>query len=220
MNPPADMTMWGLFISAFVVGFSGALMPGPVMAVTITHSTRIGAKAGPLIVLGHGMVELVVFAAIIAGVGPFLESNLISGLIAAVGSAILLWMAFSMLRSLPGLSLELEAQKGRSGKSTPVRDGVLLSLANPYFFIWWATVGLAFISKAISLGMGILGAFLFFLGHYIADISFYSLMSLMISRGRNWISDRIYRGVVLVCALAMLMFVAVFAVYAWEKFAA
>jgi hypothetical protein len=42
VNLPADMTLWGLFVSAFFVAFSGALMPGPVMAVTITHTTRHG----------------------------------------------------------------------------------------------------------------------------------------------------------------------------------
>ena len=219
MTPPADMTMWGLFATAFLVGFSGALMPGPVMTVTITHSTRMGAKAGPLIVLGHGMVELVVFGAIIAGVGPFLESDLVSGLIAAVGSAVLLWMAVGMLRSLPTLSLELEAKPGAQRKATPLVDGMLLSLANPYFFIWWATVGLAFVSKAISLGMGIFGAFLFFLGHYMADLSCYTFLSITVSRGRNWITDRVYRVIIGVCALALLFFVAKFGFMAWDKLA-
>jgi hypothetical protein len=42
-----------IFVSSFLIGLSGALMPGPLLAVTIRDTTRRGFHA-PLLVLGTG----------------------------------------------------------------------------------------------------------------------------------------------------------------------
>ena len=56
-------SLWFLFWSAFLVGFSGAMMPGPVLTATISEVMKRGFKAGPLIVLGHALLEIVVLVA-------------------------------------------------------------------------------------------------------------------------------------------------------------
>jgi threonine/homoserine/homoserine lactone efflux protein len=53
------MVLWGIFISAFLIGFSGAMMPGPMLGVTIDGSLKKEWIAGPLAVLGHGILELI-----------------------------------------------------------------------------------------------------------------------------------------------------------------
>ena len=52
------MALWGIFISAFLIGFSGAMMPGPMLGVAIDGSLKKGWIAGPMIVLGHGALNL------------------------------------------------------------------------------------------------------------------------------------------------------------------
>ncbi|NLC10857.1 MAG: lysine transporter LysE, partial [Firmicutes bacterium] len=49
-----------LFSTAFLVGLSGALMPGPVTAVVAEHTLKKGIVAAPLVVMGHGLMELLV----------------------------------------------------------------------------------------------------------------------------------------------------------------
>jgi len=204
-----------LATTAFGIGLSGAVMPGPVLAVTITHAARQGFKAGPLIVLGHALLEAALILALVAGLGPFLTKPLISGVIAGAGALILLWMGAGMLRSLPGLRLDLSS--GAATSAGPVRDGVLLSLANPYWTIWWATVGLGLIAMAMESGLGWWGLLIFWLGHISSDLAWYSFVAAVVSKGRRFINDKIYRVVVGVCAVFLVGIAVYFGAFAWDK---
>ncbi len=212
---PAHLTLGSIFIGSFIIGFSGAVMPGPVLAVAITHSARLGARAGPLIVLGHAMLEAALLLALVAGLGAWLTLPAVSGAVGLVGGVILVWLGLGMFRSLPGLELDLDSG-GRAGAG-PVRDGVLLSLANPYWSLWWATVGLSLTAMAMDSGWGWWGLLIFWAGHISSDLAWYWLVSLVVAKGRRFITRRVYRWVVGICAGFLLFFAAFFGVFAWRQ---
>lgn len=60
-------SLFGIFITSFLVAFSGAVAPGPVLTITISETARRGFWAGPLIIVGHGILELILFIAIFFG---------------------------------------------------------------------------------------------------------------------------------------------------------
>src|SRR3972149_5217323 len=49
----------------------------------------------------------------------------------------------------------------------PVADGIIASISNPYWSLWWATIGLGYL--ALSSGQGLTGVAFFFAGHILAD---------------------------------------------------
>mgnify|MGYP001198461954 CR=1 FL=1 len=111
--------MWNLAYIAsvsFVMALSGAMMPGPLMAVTVAESARRGPWAGPALMVGHAALELGLLLALMLGMKPLLEREATFAVIAVVGAGALLWMAAGMLRSLPRLSLLTDASGGGGAK--------------------------------------------------------------------------------------------------------
>jgi threonine/homoserine/homoserine lactone efflux protein len=191
-----------IFCTSFVIALSGALMPGPLMTVTVTESSRRGASVGPLMILGHAILELGLVIGLLFGLGTFLGRDDVFVFISLVGGAVLLWMGISMLRSLPGLSFESTAQTEKPGNL--VLAGIVLSAVNPYWFIWWASIGLGYITQSFKFGL--IGVISFFLGHILADLSFYAFISLAVARGKNVFSDRMYRKLIGGCGIFLIFF--------------
>jgi threonine/homoserine/homoserine lactone efflux protein len=203
-------TLLGIFITSFIVALSGALMPGPLLTATIGESSRHGSAAGPLLMAGHALLELAFIALLFLGLAPLLKNTMVTAIISIVGGIILLWLAYGMFRSLSGLSLDQEVKLTQGGKRRLVAAGILVSLSNPYWTIWWATIGLAYILQARMFG--ITGVIVFFIGHILADFAWYSFISLTVGSGRKMLTPIIYRGVVVVCALFLVGFAAWFLV--------
>ncbi|MDD5724300.1 MAG: LysE family transporter [Syntrophales bacterium] len=191
-----------IFISSFIIGLSGALMPGPVLTVAITETTRRGFWAGPLIVLGHAILEVTLLVLLILGFADLIKKPGLLGVVGIGGGAVLFWMSFDMLRGIRHLRLDLSG--GKSAWGGPVTAGVLTSLANPYWIIWWATIGLGYV--IVSMQFGFVGVAVFFAGHILSDLAWYSAVSLFVSRGKRYISDRIYRGIIGTCAVMLIFF--------------
>lgn len=178
-------------------------MPGPVLTVTIGEVARRGFLAGPLIVLGHGVLEVSLVVAIVLGFGRILVLDSVVGAIGLVGGLVLLLMGGGMLKSVKGLTLSLEDKGGGKGNH-PVVAGILTSLSNPYWTIWWATIGLSYI--ALSRKLGFLGLVSFYVGHILSDLGWYGLVAVALSSGRRLMTDSVYRGLIAFCGLLLLGF--------------
>ena len=205
-KPEEMMAFFTIFFSSFLIALSGAMMPGPLLTAVIGEASRRGFPAGPLIIIGHGILELVLVAAILLGLAPYLQQQGVFVSIALAGAVILLWMAFSMFRSLPTLSLSLET--GAPQHSNLIFTGIILSAVNPYWVIWWATIGLGYILH--SGQFGIAGIIFFFAGHILADFFWYSTVSGAVAGGKRFLSDRLYRGIIGVCAVLLVVFAGYF----------
>jgi len=182
-------------------------MPGPLLTATIAESSRRGFIAGPLLIGGHAILEMALIGALLLGLAPFLQKPAVFTIIALAGAGILLWMAVGMLRSLPTLRLSLAASESRT--THPVASGILMSLANPYWSIWWATIGLGYI--LYSLKFGVWGVLFFFAGHILADLAWYSFISAAVAGGRRFLTDRLYRSLIAALAVVLIAFAVYFA---------
>jgi threonine/homoserine/homoserine lactone efflux protein len=197
------MGFLAVFFNAWGVGFSGAVMPGPLLTVNIQESYRRGVWAGPLLVLGHALLETMLVVGIVWGLDRWIRLEITKGVLGLIGGLFLLWMAYGMLRNGGKDGLDLNAQgKPPSRGIHPIAAGVLLSLSNPYWALWWATIGIGLIIKAQQLGG--LGVGTFLIGHLLADFVWYTFVSVAIAKGRHIISPHFFRGLIVVCGLFLI----------------
>ena len=182
-------------------------MPGPLLSVTISESPRRGFMTGPLLIAGHGILEAALIVALMLGMAPILQREEVFIATAIGGAAILLWMAYGMFRSLPSLTLRADSSKTHS--KSLLFAGIFMSLANPYWTIWWVSIGLGYILQSTALGNW--GVFSFFSGHILADLVWYTTISTAVWKGKEFMSDRSYRVLIGACATFLIVFSCFFA---------
>lgn len=206
------MSITTIFVTALLMGFSGAVMPGPLLTVNIHESYQRGFWTGPLLILGHGILELFLLIGLILGLDSILKTPIFQNSIAIIGGAVLLWMAWGMLKdSWQGnLSLDLEDSEQKARSLNPIIAGIVVSLSNPYWSLWWATIGLTYVSQALQKGFLALAAF--YIGHIMADLIWYSGISFAVVSGKKILSDNIYRIIIMTCGL-FLVFLALYFIW-------
>jgi threonine/homoserine/homoserine lactone efflux protein len=196
-----------VFVLSFITALSGALMPGPLLTVTIAQTARRGFSASVLLVLGHSLLELVLVVGLAFGLGHVLKIRPVIGTVTILGGAMLLWMGYGMIRDARRGVLEIETSKAdgagdRRLLQNPIVAGAAVSISNPYWVLWWATIGLMFFSALGSNAFAVIGAF--YLGHISGDIVWYLALGGAISTGRKLVTPRAYRSVVGVCGVFLI----------------
>jgi threonine/homoserine/homoserine lactone efflux protein len=189
----------GIFWASFLIGFSGALVPGPVLTVTIKEAGRRGPWAGPLVVLGHGITEIAITVALILGLSAILNDPRTKAIVAMVGGGFLIFMGVSMLIRLRSLEEEMAgaAEQPSGGSKTPILLGMTTTLSNPYWFGWWGTIGASLVVTSSSLGWW--GVVAFVTGHVSSDLAWYTLVSVLVSLGLSYSRGLWYKVTFGVC---------------------
>ena len=188
-----------LATSWWLIGFTGAMMPGPVTTLIVTETARRGFIAGPLITIGHALLELAMVLALVFGLGDLLKQNAVAGTIGLLGGFFLLWMGFDIVRSAwqGKVSFDTTRDVSASSSGNPIIAGILTSVANPYWILWWATVGAAYLITFRAFG--IVGIVAFYIGHTLADWVWNNVVAFVVATGRRVMTDRVYRGILIVC---------------------
>ena len=220
----------GIGAVAFGVGLSGALSPGPLTVLVVREAPRRGWRAGPVATLGHGVVELALVIALALGLAAFVGEGRGTAVIALLGGALLLWMGIGLLRGFRNASLgeglavaaSNSAAAAAAARASPARGrpgvraaatlaslGALVSVANPYWVVWWATVGTKLTSDSLSAGWP--GPAVFFVGHILSDLVWLTAVATVVSSGRRWFGgDGWYRALIAACGIFLIVIGALF----------
>jgi len=191
------MSLPSFLATAAAISVSGAFSPGPVTAVAIGHGSR-DRNAGALVAVGHGLIEVPFVLVLVVGSGELLTSSTVRTGIALAGGACLLWMGLAMLGSARHPNLAGGPTRRAGG---PISAGTLLSATNPYFYLWWVSVGVSLIVQA--RGFGAMGLSLFMLVHWLCDLVWLWLLSFLSFQGGEFFGKKFQTGAFIVCGLAL-----------------
>jgi threonine/homoserine/homoserine lactone efflux protein len=184
----------------FIISLTGALQPGPVTATAITIGTR-NRWAGTLMAIGHGIIEFPLIVVIVLGMGKYFQIPKVQIAIGFAGGAFLILMG---AQTYLGLKDNADS-KPKALHDKPILAGIILSASNPYFLLWWATVGLALANQAPP-EWGIWAFVLFALTHCFVDLIWLHLLSWASFKGSVLLGRHGLKIVLAFCAAALLGF--------------
>ncbi|MEM2937519.1 MAG: LysE family transporter [Candidatus Bathyarchaeia archaeon] len=171
-----------LLLLGFIVGLSGAVIPGPLLAFVIFDTARKRKVTGHFIIAGHALWEALIIFLILLGLGSIMLQYKL--FIYVVGGVVLILMGVLMVRS--GDNVKIESSKVNSS----LLGGVFYTAFNPTQPPWWASAGLALLLQGYEL-LGNIGIITVTAGHWLADLTYYALISYMVYKyGKFFIPRR------------------------------
>ena len=190
--------MLPILVSVVVISFSGVMLPGPMFAVTLAKSYK-SPLAGTQISLGHAVIEVPLILLIYFGFAQFFQNTIVQLVLGIVGGGMIIWLGISMFRA--------RAQVVREGKDLPYSAftaGILTSAFNPFFLLWWATIGSMLIMR--FLDFGIMGLVVFIVVHWLCDLVWLSFVSVMVYKTHSLWGRKFQEGLFIACSLLLVGF--------------
>ncbi|MBM3895581.1 MAG: lysine transporter LysE [Thaumarchaeota archaeon] len=178
----------GFAATVIIISTSGVMSPGPLFAANIFYGLKEGAKGGLKMSFGHTVVELPLIILLGIGIVSLESVPQFRIIIAILGALGLFGFAGLQLKSVFGN----DANKQIKTKYGPFFSGILFSALNPFFIIWWFTVGFKLISDSIVL-WSLWGLLILFALHIWMDFAWLTSTSYLSSKSSKFLSQRNYR---------------------------
>jgi threonine/homoserine/homoserine lactone efflux protein len=187
-----------VLLSIVVISFSGVMMPGPMTAVTLAKSYR-SPWAGVMISLGHAVIEIPLILLIFLGFAEFFKDSIVQLVLSFLGGGMIIWLGIAMFRT----RLEvISANKDLSYNSFVA--GIMTSVFNPFFLLWWATVGSMLIMKFTEFGVA--GIITFAVVHWLCDLVWLSFISVIVYRTHRLWGRRFQEWTFIACSALLVGF--------------
>ncbi|MHA2226965.1 MAG: LysE family transporter [Candidatus Hodarchaeales archaeon] len=202
------------------------MSPGPLLTYTVYKSIQAKRKAylvGIFVCIGHAILEFAIILFLLIGMGPFISDPMIIITIGLGGGIILIFFGSRLLFDIKSNKIDFSFlhSKNESDFSNqseemitetkrltrhPIIGGVLVSMSNPYWWLWWAVIGLNFMTQfSVSLSNQ-LELLAFFFGHELGDFLWYGSIATALGFTQRFITKRIYIGILIACSIFMIGF--------------
>jgi threonine/homoserine/homoserine lactone efflux protein len=182
-----------------VTSLSGVMMPGPMFTVTLAKSLK-SPWAGVLVSLGHAVVEVPLILLVYLGLAEFFQNEILKLVLSVVGGAMIVWMGYDLFRARKKMVTE-----GKDTRYNAFTAGILMSGLNPFFLLWWVTVG-SLLIVSFRAAVGSWGLPFFIIVHWLCDLVWLSLVSFTIFRTHKFWGQKFQEWVFIVLSVALLYF--------------
>jgi threonine/homoserine/homoserine lactone efflux protein len=190
--------MLAMLLSVVGTSLSGVMAPGPMFAIAITKSFK-SPWAGTMMSLGHAVVEVPLIILLYFGFAHFFENNIVQFIFCIIGGGMLIWLGIDMFRKRK----EIVSQ----GKDLPYNAftaGVMATGLNPFFILWWATVGVLLLMKFMAFWeVVVIGLAVFIIVHWICDLIWLSFVSIAVNKTHHLWGTKIQELVFIAAGLLM-----------------
>ena len=214
-------SFWIIFSFSFLVALTGAMAPGPLLTYTIIKSAQAGKRGylmGLWIIIGHAILEIVIIIFLLLGFSFVLQNIIVVRIIGVAGGALLIYFGLSIIKKVrrdniqTGFLNSYDKQNHdpppfeNKGLNNPVVGGIMVSMSNPYWWVWWATIGFAFMIQFDISFSNWPKLLAFFIGHEAGDLAWHLFVSILSFFGLRYFNKKVYCGILVCCGIFMILF--------------
>lgn len=181
-----------------VTSLSGVMAPGPMFTMTLAKSYK-SPWAGAQVSLGHAVIEVPLILLIYFGVAQFFQNIVVQLVLSVLGGGMIIWMGIGLFRA--------RKEVARGSKDTSYSAfvaGILMSGLNPFFLVWWVTVGSLLLMTFLEFSPQ--GLILFIVVHWLCDLVWLSLVSFTVYKTHSFLAQRLQEWIFIVLSVALLYF--------------
>lgn len=175
-------------VMVIIISASGVMTPGPLFAANIAYGLQGGGKAGIKMAVGHTIVELPLVILLGVGVFSFEIFPEFRTIISILGAIMLFVFAGIQIKT----TLQTKEKTSFNQKHNIILTGITLSALNPFFIIWWLSVGLKLISDAMLI-WAFAGIIIVFVLHIWMDFAWLYSVAHLASKSSKILSNRNYK---------------------------
>jgi threonine/homoserine/homoserine lactone efflux protein len=199
------LTMVEVIALGFMVGLSGVTFPGPVFIFIVQQSLANGFRSGLLAMLAHALVGLMILLLImLTDTTTLFQLAGFQFYNGVIGGLSLMVLGILILRNFTVRNRDIKLNKGDAGYSRPFLGGLVVSVSNPQFFVWWAVIGLPSVSIADDL-FGMTGIYGWTIGILLSLFLWYGGVSFIASRGSCHVSKRVILVISFICGTTLMI---------------
>lgn len=176
-------------VQVVAISASGVLAPGPLFFANILYGTNQGARAGLKVAYGHTVVELPLIVVLATGLFASAAAAQYAGTIGLVGGIGIL--GFAGLQIADVVRKKNAAAPAMASNKSPFIAGIALSALNPFFLLWWFTVGLKLVADSATFGFAA-GIILLFSMHIWMDYAWLAGTAYLASKGSSVLKSKYY----------------------------
>ena len=200
------MTLVEMGLQIILVSVSGVFSPGPLLFANLALSKYGGFWSGIKIAIGHTIIELPVIILLSIPFVVFSPVNMtfsIMKIISIIAGAFLIVFGILYVVRTIRTTGSPNSPINTSRIENPYLAGIMFTSLNPFFIVWWTTVGVKLISDSISLLGNLAGiAFLFFV-HIWMDYAWLGLSSYLASKGFNIIRSEYHKYITILLTVPL-----------------
>ncbi len=193
-----------LAVTVVLITVSGALAPGPLFFVTISQGVRSGAKSGLIFSVAHTLVEFSLVMLLALGLLSVASEPVVRLAVGVAGGVTLLVFGALQIRG----SFSYKSDETKSGRRA-ARSLLLIGLAftglNPYFIVWWLTIGANLILLSLEFA-GLAGVVFMYVCHVWMDYAWLTFVAAFARRGAKILRLRWYRVLMAVFGVVLIYF--------------
>ena len=209
------MNTFEFAIEVVFLSASGVLSPGPLFFANLIYGSRQGFRGGIKMASGHTIVELPIILMLSFGLFHFSVTSVVHNAtlksIGLLGGITIVIFSMLQIRSVvireKNRSLDNLIDRTKYSLSNkPILNGMIFSLLNPFFIVWWFTVGLKIISDSISIFGIVLGGLAVFIFHIWMDYVWLGGTSFLVQKGVSILDVRFYNIFLLGLSVLLVIF--------------